>query len=76
MALQLVCDGCRTPLYTKDDPKPAQAQAAMIEGRRANGMRGGSPVPEGDFHLCERCAKIAFTAVRDAAPRLREGYDY
>jgi hypothetical protein len=63
------CNGCRVDL-DDDEFGIGRKVRAVIEGRRVDGLSGGSPLPstgEGDFHWCERCAKIAFRAVEDAA---------
>lgn len=69
MATQLVCDGCRTPLFRFPEESSTKAPGStelMIEGRRANRMNGLDPIPNGEFHWCQRCARIAFQALRVA----------
>lgn len=52
---RIFCDGCGSELGTLHSP-------VVLAGRRANGSCGGG-LPDGDFHLCLRCATIAFHAL-------------
>jgi hypothetical protein len=76
MATQTICDGCRSPLYQISKSREenggvtsSTGRELMVRGERANGMQGGDPLPNGAFTWCERCARVAFTAVREAAFR-------
>jgi len=63
------CNGCQTDL-DEENVRPGARVRTVIEGRRVDGLSGGHPLPDtgdGDFHWCERCAKVAFRAVEDAA---------
>ena len=73
MATQLICDGCRTPLYRSGKTSqenggvtPATGCELLVEGSRVDGLLGGSPLPQGNFHWCKNCARIAFQAVQEA----------
>lgn len=62
------CNGCLADL-DNDEFGLGRRTRTVVEGRRVDGLSGGSPLPntgDGDFHWCERCAKIAFRAVEDA----------
>jgi hypothetical protein len=56
VSIRIVCDGCGETL----DPDRSEV---VIIGERSNGLLGGRPLPDGRFHWCERCAKVAFRAV-------------
>lgn len=58
MGIQTVSDGCGKTL-------PRQLDVA-ITGERTNGLVGGSPLPDDEFHWCRGCAKTAFDAVAEA----------
>lgn len=69
MATQLVCDGCRVPLFrfpNETASSDLDNKELLIEGKRANGLGGLDPIPNGEFHWCARCARIAFQALRVA----------
>jgi hypothetical protein len=51
----LRCDGCGAELSAK--------RPRVIRGERADGMRGGSHLPDGKFDWCMACTVVAFTAV-------------
>jgi hypothetical protein len=52
VSTQIVCDGC------------GQVGEPTISGRRANGLSGGRPLPDGPFDWCVNCALVAFASVR------------
>jgi hypothetical protein len=54
----LICDGCGKQLKLSSD--------TAISGKRADGMHGKWPLPNGEFHWCGLCAQIAFRAVESA----------
>jgi hypothetical protein len=59
LSVLTVCDGCgKTWPFVE-----LTQRGPVIEGRRANGLCGGRPLPDGDFHWCEDCGKAAFAAV-------------
>lgn len=57
MSTFIRCDGCSEELKTAD---------VAIDGRRANGMLGGG-LPNGEYHLCRKCAVIGFSAIFEGA---------
>lgn len=65
MAAAIVCDGCRVLLYIKGDPHSDEGRELAVQGERVN-IRTASSLPLGQFHWCERCAKIALQAVSAA----------
>jgi hypothetical protein len=58
VSVRTVCDGCNEIL----DPDRFEV---AITGERSNGMSGGRPLPDGEFHWCRGCAQVAFQAVKD-----------
>ncbi len=37
----------------------------VISGSRANGLTNTSPLPDDEFHWCNQCATVAFSAVEE-----------
>jgi ribosomal protein S12 len=72
MSTQLICDGCGVVLFVVGERSVGtsvlEAKELIVRGERANDLMGGD-LPSGEFHWCMRCAKIAFSAIKDA--RLR-----
>jgi hypothetical protein len=69
MAYQFVCDGCGNVLHrVTQETLRTDGRELVIQGERVNSM-GGARLPQGRFHWCERCARIAFKAVEDAKLR-------
>ena len=66
MSLQLVCDGCGSPLLRKGESMRSGYKDLVVEGERVDGTRGALPLPQSDFHWCSQCARIAFVAVEQA----------
>ena len=60
LAVRTECDGGCGASWRGDGTgieKPA------ITGRRCDGYCGGG-LPDGEFHLCSQCARVAFEAAR------------
>jgi hypothetical protein len=65
MSTRIHCDGCGVELgQSRAQPR---RENRLIHGQRdEHSGQGLSPIPNGEFDWCKDCAKIAFTAVRDA----------
>jgi hypothetical protein len=70
MATKLICDGCGAVLFVVGENSVGtgilEAKELTVRGERTT-MRIDGGLPEGEFHWCMRCAKVAFEAVKDAA---------
>jgi hypothetical protein len=65
LATRLECDGGCGATWREDGLlQPA------VTGKRSDGMLGGG-IPSGQFHLCRKCARVAFETARQYGSGVR-----